>query len=215
LLPQAICCHYAFRPASPYSHSKAGIPTFSKDARVLALDPYYRGFGFAVLEGQDTLISWGTRWARINKNEHFLKEIARLIARYQPEAVVLEDYAGRKSHCSVRVLELIDGIKALAAKDGIPVRHFSRAEVRGAFASLGARTKQQIAAAIAGRFPELALRLPPVRKIWMPEDYRMSFFDAVAFAMTLFCFRASGKSSSEVAAKQESMTSATGAVVCR
>jgi Holliday junction resolvasome RuvABC endonuclease subunit len=186
---------------------------FSLDTRVLALDPYYRGFGFAVLEGKDTLITWGTRWARKDKNERFLKEIAHLIARYRPEVVVFEDYAGRSAHQSPRVLELIERVQSLANAQRIPVRHFSRAQVREVFAPSGAKTKQQIATAIAERFPELALRLPPIRKIWMPEDYRMSIFDAVAFAMTFFYFR--GKGSSGVAARQECMISATGAGVCR
>jgi hypothetical protein len=43
--------------------------------------------------------------------------------------------------------------------------------------------------AIAKRFPELAPRLPRFRKPWMSEDYRMSIFDAVAMALTLFNFQ--------------------------
>ena len=46
--------------------------------------------------------------------------------------------------------------------------------------------KQEIAIAIAERFPELAPRLPRFRKPWMSEDYRMSIFDAVALALTFF-----------------------------
>ena len=46
--------------------------------------------------------------------------------------------------------------------------------------------KQEIAIAIAERFPELAPRLPRSRKPWMSEDYRMSIFDAVALALTFF-----------------------------
>ena len=61
--------------------------------------------------------------------------------------------------------------------------HFSRAEVRTGF---GLATKRQIAEAIAREFPELEPRLPPVRKIWMSEDRRMSIFDAVSLAITFF-----------------------------
>ncbi len=42
--------------------------------------------------------------------------------------------------------------------------------------------------AIAGRLPALAPRLPPFRKPWMCEDYRMSIFDAASFALTFFYF---------------------------
>jgi hypothetical protein len=50
----------------------------------------------------------------------------------------------------------------------------------------GASSKQEIAAAIANRFPELAPRLPRFRKPWMSEDYRMSIFDAVALGLIYF-----------------------------
>ena len=54
------------------------------------------------------------------------------------------------------------------------------------WAGSDATTKQEIAIAIAERFPELAPRLPRSRKPWMSEDYRMSIFDAVALALTFF-----------------------------
>lgn len=47
----------------------------------------------------------------------------------------------------------------------------------------GTANKHDIAVAIADRFPELAPRLPRVRKPWMSEDYRMSIFDAVGLAL--------------------------------
>src|SRR5713101_2362978 len=98
---------------------------FQQDARVLAIDPYYQGFGFAVLEGTGSLIAWGMRKATKDKNARCLTEIAKLISRYRPEVVALEDYAGRRSHQSARVLELIAGIEALAAKNEILTCHFS------------------------------------------------------------------------------------------
>jgi hypothetical protein len=48
----------------------------------------------------------------------------------------------------------------------------------------GRGTKHALAEIIAKRFPgELASRLPPKRKPWMSEDYRMSIFDAVALVL--------------------------------
>jgi hypothetical protein len=66
------------------------------------------------------------------------------------------------------------------------VRSFSRVKVKLVFSESGAQTKQEIAVAIAKRFPELAPRLPRFRKPWMSEDYRMSIFDAVGFGLTFF-----------------------------
>lgn len=61
---------------------------------------------------------------------------------------------------------------------------YSRGQIRRAFAAQGATTKEQIAAALASQFPELARRLPPKRKVWMSEDHRMAIFDAVALIFT-------------------------------
>ena len=46
--------------------------------------------------------------------------------------------------------------------------------------------KHKIASDIAKRFPALAPRLPSKRKNYQKEDYRMSIFDAVSFAITFF-----------------------------
>jgi hypothetical protein len=70
----------------------------------------------------------------------------------------------------------------------ITIRSFSRSAVRDVFSRFGAFTKHQIATAIANQLSELALWVPAPRKCWMSEDYRMSIFNAVAFALTFFHF---------------------------
>lgn len=166
-----------------------------KQKRVLALDPSPRGFGFAVLEGQNSLIDWGIKEARSSdRNVACLNQIKDLIARYEPDVIVVEDFAGAGSRRCARIQELISQILRLAARNQIKARSFSRSSVRKAFSGIGANTKHQIATAIAVRFPELAPRLPPHRKCWMSEDSRMSVFDAVAFGLTFFHFRHKQKS---------------------
>jgi len=49
-----------------------------------------------------------------------------------------------------------------------------------------ASNKHQIATAIAERFPDLLSVLPPQRKSWQSEDYRMSVFDAAAIGIAFF-----------------------------
>jgi len=158
---------------------------YTKDIRVLAIDPSTRGFGFAVLEGPNRLIDWGVKETKTDNKKKSLKLIEDLIDRYQPSVIVVEDYAGRGSRRCQRIQELIDEISKLALKRKVRVRSFSRVKVKQAFAESGA-TKYSIALAIANRLPELAPRLPRFRKPWMSEDYRMSIFDAVAFGLTFF-----------------------------
>jgi Holliday junction resolvasome RuvABC endonuclease subunit len=160
----------------------------TKDIRVLSIDPSTRGFGFAVLEGPDRLIDWGVKETRTDKNYRSLKLIVELIDQYEPNVLVLEDYAGKGARRCRRVVELIDDISNLAMKRKVKIRTFARAEITKKFAETGAQTKYEIAIAIANRFPELAPRLPRFRKPWMSEDYRMSIFDAVALALTFFEF---------------------------
>jgi Holliday junction resolvasome RuvABC endonuclease subunit len=158
----------------------------SRDIRILAIDPSTRRFGYAVLEGPSQLIDWGVKETKNDKKRRSLKLIDELVNDYQPYAMVVEDYAGKGSRRCDRVTGLIDEIRELALKRKVKVKSFSRTEIKKAFAESGATTKQEIAIAIAKRFPELAPRLPRFRKPWMSEDYRMSIFDAVALALTFF-----------------------------
>jgi RNase H-fold protein (predicted Holliday junction resolvase) len=157
-----------------------------KDVRVLALDPSTRGFGFAVLEGSDRLIDWGVKETKIDKNRRSLKLIEDLIACYEPNAIVVEDYEAKGSRRCRRVQELINEISKFAAKNRVKVRRFSRVKVKQTFSESGASTKYEIAVDISKRFPELAPRIPRFRKPWMSEDYRMNIFDAMAFGLTVF-----------------------------
>src|SRR5262244_1805861 len=159
---------------------------YTKDIRVLAIDPSTRGFGFAVLEGPNRLIDWGVKETKADKKRRSLKLIDDLIGLYQPSVIVLEDYPAKGSRRCGRVRELINDISKLAVKRKVKVRNFSRLKVKQAFSESGASTKYEIAIAIAKRFPELAPSLPRFRKPWMSEDYRMSIFDAVAFGVTFF-----------------------------
>lgn len=88
----------------------------------------------------------------------------------------------------MRVRELLVEIAALGSQHDVPVKMFSRRAIRRAFAPYGAVTKEQIAAVIALRFPELASRLPRPRKPWMTEAEGMSVFDAAALSVVLLNF---------------------------
>ena len=161
----------------------------TNQVRVLAIDPSSRGLGFAVLEGPERLIDWGVRQAAAEsdeaKNAECVKTVAELIDRYQPHALAIEDAATDDSRRCERVQRLLEEIRALARDKRIKVMSLTPERVRSAFAP----TKDVIAAAIAGRFPELAPRLPRPRTLTMSEQYEMPVFDAMAFAQAFFCFR--------------------------
>ena len=161
--------------------------------RILAIDPITRGFGFAVLDGPRLLVDWGVRATKPSPKpvERALREVAALLERYSPDRVVVEDCHDGYARRGKRSQRLIERIVTLAGKRGIPVRRISRAGLRRAFVPEHARTKYQIALATVRRFPELAVRLPPIRKPWMSEPAQMGVFDAVAFALAFYTRRRS------------------------
>jgi hypothetical protein len=152
--------------------------------RVLAIDPFSRGVGFAVLEGPERLIDWGLKTTGRADNGKASRAIERLIVRFQPDVLAVEDSDAVGSRRCCRVQTLLDGI--ISAKARLPVRRVSRGQL-GAIGPLPqAGTKYGRACLLAERFPELQLSLPRFRKPWMSEDDRMAIFDAVGFAVACF-----------------------------
>lgn len=157
-----------------------------KHFRILAIAPSTRGFGFAVIEGQETLVDWGVKTVKGDKNVQSLAKVEKLIAHYQPGVLILEDALAKNSRRSLRIRKLCQQIIKMAVTRKVSVALFSRDQVMKAFIADGQGTKHALAEILAKRFPEeLDSRLPPKRKPWMSEDSRMNIFDAVALALML------------------------------
>jgi len=155
-----------------------------KQFRILAIAPVTRGFGFAVLEGRDTLINWGVKTVTGNKNAKSLEKVEELIAHYQPGVLVLEDASAKGSLRHPRIRRLVPQIIKLAKAGKVNVSLFSREQVMKVLIPDGQGTKHDLAGIVAGQFPEqLGSKLPPKRKAWMRERYQMNIFDAVGLAL--------------------------------
>jgi hypothetical protein len=150
----------------------------------LAIAPSSRGFGFAVVEGQETLVDWGVKSVKGDKNANSLTKIEELLTLYSPGLLVLPDLSAASSRRSARIRELGERIAWLASSHNLKVRSLSRKKVQRYFPSDTSPTKHTIAEILAGRFPEeLGARLPPKRQPWMNQDYRMDIFEAVSLAV--------------------------------
>ena len=162
-----------------------------KRFRALAIAPSTRGFGFAVLEGQDMLVDWGVKTVKNgNKNVQSLQKIKELIVHNQPGVLVLENASARNSLRSPRIRRLCWQISRLAATHKVSVTLFSRDQVMKTFFLDGQGTKYALAEIVAKRFSdELSQTLPPKRKLGNSEDSRMSIFDAAALVLA---FRLAG-----------------------
>ena len=160
----------------------------AEHTRILAIAPSTRGFGFAVLEGPETLVDWGVKSVNGDKNTRSLAKAEDMIVHYQPGVLVLEDNSAKLSRRSTRIRDLHQNLIAMAASRSVKVSSFSRDQVRRVFFGKDQGTKHALAEILAKRFPEeLGDRLPRRRRLWMSEDYRMDIFDAVSLGLTFAC----------------------------
>jgi hypothetical protein len=160
----------------------------SNEKRVLALDVHPRSFGFVVFEGPNHLLDWGVRSFRPGVNAVKIPAAKKLLAvldEFTPSAIVIREREARRSTKKTRMLATIE---RQARNRSIPVRFVSRRDVDKAFVGFE-RNKYEVASVLAKQFPTLASRLPPKRKIWQSEDYRMGIFDAAALGVAYFTRR--------------------------
>src|SRR5437016_12967227 len=132
----------------------------ARQIRVLAIDPFFRGFGFAILEGPERPIDWGAKEARNDKAARCVRQVAQLIEYYQPDVLVVEDWTDPECRRCPRVRALLREILELAVNRKVTTRRFSQRTVRATFAHCDAFSKHEIAGAIARQLPDLAHRLP-------------------------------------------------------
>ena len=150
--------------------------------KVFALDLHPLSFGYVLFERPDELVDWGIKSFRHGVNAVKVPlnvKLELLLEEYGPDIVVIKDPR------TAALKKLARAITALAERRRIPVQTISGASVRKAFPD-ESHNKYQIASAIAKRYPELSPRLGVRRKMWQPEKYSMSIFDAAAIGIAYF-----------------------------
>lgn len=158
----------------------------SNQFSTLAISLSSRGFGYAVMEGNNLLICYANKAFKKDRNARSLAEVNKLISYYSPDVLVLQDVYAKGTHRAPRIKELHKKVLALAKKRKLKVVTISQKELRLTLLGREDGTKQEMAELMASRFPdELASRLPPKRKPWVSEDSRMDIFDAVGLVASL------------------------------
>jgi len=154
---------------------------------VLSIYPFSRGFAFVLFEGPENPFDWGVKEIKgEHKNTITLDEIKKLIDRYRPEALVVEDTISKDSRRTSRIRRLYRLLSHVAQAEYVDLHRCSKTEVKKCFALVGASTKYEIAQAIAIQIPAFAHRIPRYRKPWMSEDSRQSLFDAAALGLAYY-----------------------------
>lgn len=157
----------------------------SPKSLVLGVYPNVRGFGWIAFEGPLTAYDWGVVFVPKDKNARCLRHFEQLLDHLVPEMLVLERPSA-KVRRTTRIIALQRAFAATALARGVETSEYGRGDVQAIFASVGARTRQEIAVAVAREIPALGHRLPRKRAAWDGEDRRMALFNAAALAITHF-----------------------------
>lgn len=159
----------------------------SKQYRILGITLSSRGIGYALLEEGNTLVDFGRKRFYGNRDKGTMAGIKKLITRYQPDVLVLQDADNAKGTNRIpRIKGLTRKIAALAKEQKIKVVKISGRELRAKLLGNEGATKHELAALMAQRFPDqLASRLPAKRRSYDTEDPRMDYFDAVELVVVL------------------------------
>lgn len=155
-----------------------------KHPYVLGVHPSARGFGWALFEGPLVPFDWGTVDIRTNKNSRALTRFDELLNKYQPRVLALEAFEPENARRSERISQLCRDMVASAEALGIKVHLYTRSEISRTFAAENAKTREEVAAAVASRIAVLRSRLPKPRKIWIGEHPNTALFAAAACALT-------------------------------
>jgi hypothetical protein len=166
--------------------------TVASNSLVLGFKPSSHGFAWVAFANPFSIHDWGMSEARGPKNERCLALLERVLDRLNPHLMVLETYEGREACQSARIIRLCTAAAAMARDKGIEVVTFCKNDVQACFVNVGARTRYEIAAAIARSFEVLRHLLPNKRRAWESINRRMALFDAAALVQAHFNLGVSG-----------------------
>ena len=121
--------------------------------RILAVSIFSGfGFGYAVMEA-NTLVEYRNKVFHADKNANSFAQIKKLIARFQPDVLVLHDVnAGRGTYRDPRIKELHCKVVALAKRKRLKVAKLSNIELRTMLLDDPKGTKHEMAERIAKQF---------------------------------------------------------------
>jgi Holliday junction resolvasome RuvABC endonuclease subunit len=154
-----------------------------------AVCPVGRGYGYVFFEAAARPVVWAVRHLRMRcgqRNAAAMVEIESLLDRYQPDEVVLEEWAPGSDRRSTRIQRLHQSIAHAAQTRGIGVSRLTKKNVRAVFRSVGAVTRHEVAQTVARQFPGIAHRLPAKRRIWDSEKAISSLFSAAALGIAFY-----------------------------
>ena len=157
-----------------------------RDSKILGIAIRAAWLGFGAIDAQCRLLEYGMIFYQ-RRNTSQLQSAKRrlesMISRLSPSRVALLRAELKANDEVASVRSLVRSLQMTASLGSITMVSLRRDEIRNVFSGGKSRSKDEIASALVGLFPELAWKLPRKRQIWAKEDFRMAIFDAVAAAV--------------------------------
>lgn len=150
--------------------------------RILAFDIRPRRLGYATFETPAKLVSFGV--TRFDSLQTGVRRAKGWMDGLRPATLILRKIEPKSVRDRRRTRSLIRLIRNSAQHRSIGVSLVTDKQLRAHSRVYGLTTKHQVAAFLAGAFPELAARLPASRKPWQRENWHMPIFDATALGVT-------------------------------
>jgi hypothetical protein len=152
--------------------------------RIMSLDIRSKTLAYAVLDGPLHLIDFGV--GRSTQRGFHSGRVEKLVTKFQSDVIVLRKVPAGSKRDNPAVRAVITSIRTKARCLSIPVVSIEKRSIDQTFQGYCKPTKYQIALLLSACYPALRWYTPRKRKIWMPEDRRMQYFDAAALGLTYF-----------------------------
>jgi hypothetical protein len=149
---------------------------------VLAIDLHPRRFGYVVVERPDRLLDWGARGYRHkgDSTDGLIRQFRSLLELWRPSILVLGQGLNMPQGRRQRTNRLLKLFVNEAKHNRLGVRILKK---RPEVVEAKTLTKYENARRAAEQFSVLRWKMPPQRKPWESENYRMSMFTAATLAI--------------------------------
>jgi len=125
-------------------------------------------------------MEWGIASGKEGRKPRLVHRFKQLLARFEPEALVLEAHEGERAD---RICKLYRAFDRAASRAGTRVYVYERETVAAALDIPARSSRYDVALKVAALRPELSHRIPRKQAFGASEDPRQSLFAAVALAL--------------------------------
>src|SRR4051812_2518491 len=95
--------------------------TKHRQSLILAVAPTTRGFGFCAMEIPCSLVDWGSKSVKGQKNVESVKKVRALVEYFRPSRIVLQDLSKPDCRRADRILKLNEALISLAKEYRVKV----------------------------------------------------------------------------------------------